>query len=463
MTEAPVPPTAVSLPQAIFAALRHPVELTRAIRESDQEIMIQTLLTLSNQNEGNHVFVINAPKIPPLYIVHSQQGIMEVGNNPAIDKPDVLPAITTGNTEAFDWIMGSGFADGKVNPKYTEQSKVAMPFIERKRKGLAAVVERHAANNLTPEPDGSVIDLHKLQAYSAGIILGDIFPAHNWDEDEVGRFVTMTERASLAIGPAFQNSVIRGLPLDQVIDSDLMRTTQETLKAEFRALLTEEEKIGQSDNKGLLRALKDAAAIPDSDAAFDDAMATTMNFFAASYETVATSMNEFNYQMGQNPELWYEMQELAISKPAEYNRKMGNILYESVRLVNPLAILLRKTTADVVVAGRAIPADSLIIAFPPAVLQDPQLFPNPKEMRTDLSEPQKQAIRLAWGIDAGEDADIDRFCKGYAYAVAAMRTTFDFLLRNFNAPQLDLEYDPIRMTGTQKRPNFSALFTPVAA
>lgn len=417
----------------------------------DRRVIIDAIGSLLRRNEYGITSLKNLPGLSQsIHIFHSLESLQALGSNNSIDKPDILGALITGDEKGKEFVMGPGKSED-----YQEQLTLAEPFIERKKTRLKTTVGLLAPEHFKLFHSPSDLRQLELSAnafkmHATKLILYDIFPAHDWSDEEVVYLLAETDKNIEVFGEGYQNGILKGQSVTEIEKNKAIKERQAAHMEFYRSLYVEEqEHIGvDADQLGLLSVFTRNGVLESS------AIAATTNFFTASAETIANSMHEFAYQTARNPNIWNELQQLKQNDTATYRRKLRNAIYESVRIINPLPILLREATADTVINTIHLKKGDIAIAFLPGVLMDKQLFPNPQYMRPDLelSEEQIATIHVAWGLESQNDTTIDRFCKGYAYSIAAITGTIEYLLDNYEAPKLLSRFgNEIRMSGTQGR------------
>ncbi|KXN82008.1 O-methylsterigmatocystin oxidoreductase [Leucoagaricus sp. SymC.cos] len=191
---------------------------------------------------------------------------------------------------------------------------------------------------------------------------------------------------------------------------------------------------------------------------------TACQIFAATTETTVTGVLTFILVMLLNPEVQREAQQ-------EIDRVVGNdrlpdisdvpelhylsaVLKETLRW-NPLvpAGIPHLTTADDVYEGYFIPKGSAVMANTYAILQDEEVFPNPKEFRPDRFI--KDGVSVKDVLDPMLVATFGfgrRSCPGSRIARSALYITAASILSLFDiSPTLDAHNNPIEV-----KPKFSA-------
>lgn len=459
-------PSTYRLAAALWSVLQHKRQAWRAFRHGDQSVMMSALLDLARKSTHPDAYLLDGrPVAPPILVVYSAEGLQAVGDCAALDKgPTANIAVAiTGDATTYEGIMGP--AQGCP---YTRQIAMIDSIIKRSQQGLRRRAEQRVVEHLAPPCEFS---LRRAQYFTASVILAQLFPAHRWTTEAITEMIDVVEKNNQWLGPTIQASALRGESADAVLGAEGLDEVVERYERVFSALAREErERRAAAD--------PDAPDAPDSLPAdpylgistrlaqeglsWPDTKALINSFFAASYETVSTSLTEWVYQMAKNPALWDSLRR---AEGDERRQRVKASLYEAVRLIAPLPILLRRAewpcTLEVVAAdGRrrplAIEAGQLVLGLNIAPLRDPEVFPEPQSMRLSLTTVQRDRIRLAWGLRASKSADgPDRFCQGFSYSIALMKATIDALLRDYEAPSMITD-SPIHMFGTQARRDFVA-------
>ncbi len=415
--------------------------------------MLGTLVALAEGARHPDAYCLDARPIGPrIMVVHSPAGLQAMAEEPALDKgaTDDLAVAIAGEVGAYEAIMGRSQGE----PRYHRQIETIHGVIKRRQRGLRGVVEARVSEHFAPPCEFS---LRAAQHFAASVILGDIFPARAWSDRACAEFVDALEVNALVLGPATQRSAMGGEGAEQV----LRRRGVAAAAARYERLysgLAEEERACPNGQEGLLTTLERAGL------RWSDIKAVLTTLISASYETVATSLTELLYQLTAEPALW---RRLAASEGEERRRLVRHALYEAVRIIDPLPILLRRAERRCTLqigegeGARRIDLDAgqLVLGLLARPLLDPRIFPEPLRMRLDLSAAQVEVIRLAWGLRAKREAETtggaDRFCKGFAYSVTMLSATLEALLHSCEAPTL-LADGPIQMYGTRSRRRFRA-------
>ena len=451
------------LPATLWTALHHGRQLWRALRHGDQSIMVSTLLDLARRSPHPDAYLLDArPLGPAILVLHSAEGLRALGEHPALDKGPTanIAVAVTGEAGAYEGIMGP--AQGGP---YLRQIELLDALIKRVQRGLRRVVQRRVGEHLAPPCE---LSIRRVQYFTASVILEQIFPAHAWTPEAIAEVIDALEHNAEWVGPTIQASAMKGHGPTAVLERKGLSEVIDRYERVF-APLAEEERArrsaataptGERDDTepegGLLtQLLRDGLSWADT-----KALATT--FIAASYETVSSVLTEWVYQVSASPPTWRALQD---AEGELRRQRIKASLYEAVRLVTPLPLLLRRAeracTLDIVAGDGtrrplSIESEQLVMGLNVAPLRDPAVFPDPLRMRLELDAAQRERIRLAWGLEAAPTADgPNRFCQGFSYSVALLTATIESLLADYAAPTLvrDAEID---MVGTQARRRFVA-------
>lgn len=449
-------PSTHSVPRLLWTAMRHRPEIWRGLRRGDQQLMINTLLDLGRRTEHPDAFMLDArPLGPKILVVYSAPGLQAMADCAALDKgPTQNIAIAiSGDTSAYEGIMGP--AQGRP---YGEQIAILDAMIKRSLGGLRGRVRARARAHLAPPCS---FTLRQAHYFSASVILDDVFPAHDWSLAQIAETIDVLETNAKHVGPLIQNSALRGEDPVQVLDAPGMEQVATRYEHLFGALAEQERQreAGADDTSPRVGLLTQLAA---QGLTWSDTKALVNNFVAASYETVSTALAEWVYQVTKHPSLWRELQQ---TQGDQQRQRIKASLYEAVRIMAPLPLLLRRAeqacTLSIEPASGpnrsvAIEAGQLVIGLNIAPLWDPLVFPRPETMRLQLDGPQRKRIRLAWGLQPSRSQSApDRFCQGFSYSVALLTATIEFLLEHCEGPKM-LHDAPLQMFGTRSRRGFEA-------
>lgn len=304
-------PDVISLPGLIWGAVRRPArELWRSLREGDQAAMIGLLMQVAARARDPDAFYVDGrPFAPRILVVHSAAGLKAMASEPAIDKgPTASIAVAIGgDTDAYEPIMGQA-----TSRSYQPQIGLVHAIIKQRQRGLRELVERRFDAHLAPPRE---VGLRAVQYYTASILLQTIFPAHEWSREEIVSLIDALEENALVVGPMAQNAALRGEAVSEILRSAAIRDAAGRYDALY-ARLAREEQLRQAElalptdptaesERQRLRGV--ATMFADAGLRWPDTKALATTLFSASYETVATSINEPFYQLARHPELWAEL------------------------------------------------------------------------------------------------------------------------------------------------------------
>lgn len=152
---------------------------------------------------------------------------------------------------------------------------------------------------------------------------------------------------------------------------------------------------------------------PDRDVALLNAYA----FLMGANPTVPQTINQTLILLAGDDDLW--------SWFARQERTEQKFVDEALRWASPINHVLRRTTADVVLAGTEVPAGSLVTAWLASANRDEEVFPEPFRFVPDRSPNQHTAF--GFGVHR---------CIGQHVAIAGMKVFFDLWRENVRSVSL---------------------------
>jgi cytochrome P450 len=172
---------------------------------------------------------------------------------------------------------------------------------------------------------------------------------------------------------------------------------------------------GTSDDSVIGRCPQTADVVndPDRDAALLNAYA----FLMGANPTVPQTINQTLILLAGDDDLW--------SWFARQERTEQKFVDEALRWASPINHVLRRTTADVTLAGTEVRAGSLVTAWLASANRDEEVFPEPFRFIPDRSPNPHTAF--GFGVHR---------CIGQHIATAGMRTFFDLWRENVRSVSL---------------------------
>ncbi|MBH1937763.1 cytochrome P450 [Streptomyces sp. AV19] len=343
------------------------------------------------------------------------------------------------------------------------------------RSGLAqygALLERKAALLAGGWQDGQVVDVFPaFCGFATDAVSRALFPGRLGDEclAEVRNLFRKVSEAGEGVGVAAVLTLLRGMnggrrrrkAVQQLCD------VLDRLIVECRAGGSDE-----SDDAFLLSPLF-AASAQHSEAETDrmsgpepvltdeEVRAQALSLLAAGTHTVATALTWTFHLLSQHPRverhLHEEVDSVLGGRPAAW-ADLGSLAFtehvvtEALRLYPPVWLLMRVTAADATVAGRRLPAGSLILPSPLAVQRRGDIFARPHVFDPDRWLPHRAAAYprgsfCAFGGGAHK-------CIGDSFGMAEAVLTLATVAQSWRlraAPGADLRTNPVALAVHPRR------------
>ncbi|MDX3224856.1 cytochrome P450 [Streptomyces sp. ME19-01-6] len=285
-----------------------------------------------------------------------------------------------------------------THPGHRRQRRLIQPAFHRDRlEGYAPVVEDEAAALPNSWQAGQTFDLfpvlHTLTLRSVvRMLFSDRVDAATMDE--VCRlFLAMTGGVTPPHGIARLISRLSSTERRQRRAVHQLRGTVDRIVADYR-------RAGET-GKDMLAAL--LAARGDSGERLDDTEVRNQAIImlAAGSHSPATVLTSVFYLLAQHPaaerRLHHEVDAVLGGRPARWKDLpdlafTGRVLTETLRLYAPAWTLFRKTTREVRLAGRKLPAGTTVLVVPLILHRRDDLFEHPREFAPDRWHPESDSV-----------------------------------------------------------------------
>lgn len=220
------------------------------------------------------------------------------------------------------------------------------------------------------------------------------------------------------------------------------RRALKTIDALAARLIREQEARGPEDNvlSMLLAAREDPEGMM-TDRQLRDELVT---LFGAGHETTSNLLCWTWWLLAENPEaearLHEELDQVLGGRPATFEDLPNlpytdRVLKESMRIYPPVWGNQRVSTGDDVVAGRALPAGSMVTPLPWIVHRDARWYPDPLRFEPDRFTP--EAMRARPRFSYFPFGGGDRVCVGQAFAEMEGRLALATLAQHFTPRALE--------------------------
>jgi cytochrome P450/acyl carrier protein len=146
------------------------------------------------------------------------------------------------------------------------------------------------------------------------------------------------------------------------------------------------------------------------------------------HETTANLIASGAYILAETPALWRQLKD----DPT----LVGRFVEELVRMRPPLQRIARRTTRDVVLAGVALPAQTVLMLFPGSANRDPTRWDNPDQL--DLTREARGNLGFGTGVHT---------CPGAPLARMEARIAFEVLLTRSESLNFDPGSRPMPIAG----------------
>ncbi|BES96842.1 cytochrome P450 [Nesidiocoris tenuis] len=180
-------------------------------------------------------------------------------------------------------------------------------------------------------------------------------------------------------------------------------------------------------------------------------------FFAAGYETTATTLSYLLYELALNQDkqqiLYDDITNVLEKHKGEYSFEaiaemsyLEQAVSETLRMHSPAAAVDRKVTKDYQIPGTEIvvPAGVTVIVPTYGIHHDPQYFPEPEKFKPERFDPEKNDIAKGTFLPFGAGP---RICIAARFARYEIKTCAALLLKTYKfhpceKTQIPMEYDP---------------------
>ncbi|GBN02203.1 putative cytochrome P450 6a13 [Araneus ventricosus] len=174
----------------------------------------------------------------------------------------------------------------------------------------------------------------------------------------------------------------------------------------------------------------------------DEAVAQSVSFFIAGYDTMASTVSFVTYLLALHPEIqnrtFEEIREVLQEKKGELTyealqemKYLDNVICESMRLYPAVPRLERTATADCTLGDTGIKIHKgMVIIIPTYALhKDPKLFEDPEKFDPDRFLPEERAKRDPYSYIPFGDGP--RYCLGMKYALMQVKVCIVCVVANF--------------------------------
>ncbi|XP_055936165.1 cytochrome P450 3A21-like [Argiope bruennichi] len=172
------------------------------------------------------------------------------------------------------------------------------------------------------------------------------------------------------------------------------------------------------------------------------AVAQSISFFTAGFDTVASTLSFATYLLAVNPEIqerMYEEVHQVLEKTEgeltyeaiQEMKYLDNVLSETLRLYPVIPRLERMTETDCKLGdtGITVPKGMAIVIPSYALHKDPKLFPDPEKFDPDRFLPEERAKRDPYAYLPFGDGP--RHCIGMRFALIEVKTCLVYVIANF--------------------------------
>ncbi|GBM81409.1 Cytochrome P450 3A8, partial [Araneus ventricosus] len=172
------------------------------------------------------------------------------------------------------------------------------------------------------------------------------------------------------------------------------------------------------------------------------AVAQSISFFTAGFDTIASTLSFATYLLAVHPEIqdrmYEEVRQVLQKTEGELTyeaiqemKYLDNVLSETLRLYPVIPRLERMTEADCKLGdtGIVVPKGMVIVIPTYALHQDPKLFPDPEKFDPDRFLPEERAKRDSYAYLPFGDGP--RHCIGMRFALIEVKTCLAYVIANF--------------------------------
>jgi hypothetical protein len=403
---------------------------------------------LRQTDDGTGLRILNPNSILPqgLAIVYGPEAMLEISNNPSIEKNLQLIGRIFGGREG---IMGNrdshleysdvleNFIKETFTPSHLREvfpNLMSKWFIEKKQIGQPFEV--------------SINDYKKMYA---NIVLEKLFPDFNWSKENITSTIAVLEALAPVASKVFvENIKGRKENEEEFMQKEGIKETTNYYKKViidnlYANYLTKLKEGNQSH--GIFAALarkfeSEDGTIPEDK--LGDVQANIVSFVSAAYETVATSLIEISRALAKDPILLrdiisqfnsVEYLQIMNTNPLSILSKINGTsleaaIYHGVRVASPLPAAARAAVESTNIRGKEIQIDTRILVLLRSVLTDPKIFANPHEVTGTITAEEKFYARRAFGA-GGSRAKDDFYCLGYGPAQFLLLFGIEHLVKNF--------------------------------
>jgi cytochrome P450 len=346
-------------------------------------------------------------------------------------------------------VVGNGVLTS-MGEYHRRQRRLMQPLFQPRRLSRYAEAMRLEAERLLGEWDaraGRVVDIHAEMMRATLLVIARVLFGRDLREraEVLSDAVTAANRGSSSLVQVLSGGRLAFLPTRAMRD---LRRAVRALDELVYGLIAERRRSGEEcdDLLGLLLSARDdEAAAGDPDARMSDVQVRDelVTLFGAGHETTASLLSWTWYLLARHPEvearLHAEIAEIPGGRApgfADVQRLVytEQVLRESMRLFPPAWINGRVNLEPAVVAGRGLPARSIVTVSPWLVHRDPRFFPDPERFDPERFSPEacEGRHRFAYFPFGGGV----RQCIGQAFAEVEAKLLLASFAQRF-APRLE--------------------------
>jgi cytochrome P450 len=289
-------------------------------------------------------------------------------------------------------VLGNGLATCP-HLDHRRQRRLIQPAFHHERiPGYARVMAEQITSATQHWHDGQVIDvIDVMNTLATAIATRTLFSA----EVEESILIEIQQCVLEVLGGIARRMVIPWEILDKVPTpgNRTFNRARDRLKYRINELVTNYRRAGVDHGDMLSMMLADHDHTRDGEGLSDSEVHDqVMTFYLAGSETIATVLSWVWYLLGQHPDvrarLHEEVDTVLDHRAAEYHDiptlgLTSRIVTETLRIYPPVWMLTRRTTTDTTLAGRHLPAGTIVVFSPYLLHHRPDLYPQPHQFDPD--------------------------------------------------------------------------------